>query len=208
MEFKEAQPPPRTPGPIYAFRRGYKVNKAGKHENADQYNAFQCYMNMANGRSLSKVSEMLGHAPATLVRWSEKYQWDRRAAAYDKKQLALVWNEAEKGRKNNHRDSIIEFRDAAERQARMMSRVSEDLVRVLGKRIAKFEAEDNEEEVPISLIGGLLRAAAGLNEQSRESWGAALGVNELLSVVDEEVEKVRVEELTSSDNPYEIEIEE
>jgi hypothetical protein len=53
----------------------------------------------------------------------------------------------------------------------------------------------------------LLRAAASLSEQSRESWGNALGISELLDVVDAEVEKVRIEEVESED-PYEFEIDE
>lgn len=87
-----------------------------------------------------------------------------------------------------------------------MSRVSEDLVRILGKRIAKIEEGDGE-QIPMHQISGLLRAATGLAEQSRESWGNALGINELLDVVDAEVEKVRVEEITEED-PYEFEIDE
>lgn len=117
----------------------------------------------------------------------------------------MTWRQADKMSRDAHRESIIEFRQTSERQARMMSRVSEDLVRVLGKRIA--DAEENGEVIPLHMVGGLLRAAAALNEQSRESWGNALGVNELLEVVDAEVEKVRVEELDSSD-PYEFEIDE
>lgn len=206
MEFREAKPPPRTPGPIYNFRRGYKVARAGQHESADQYAAFQLYVQLAGKRSLQRVAEERGHSPATVVKWAHKFQWERRAAAWDKQQMALAMRETENDKRNQHKQSIVEFRNAAERQARMMSRVSEDLVRVLGKRIAK--AEENDEEIPISLVGGLLRAAAGLNEQSRESWGAALGVNELLSVVEEEVEKVRIEELNESEDPYEFEIEE
>jgi hypothetical protein len=208
LEFKEAKPPPRTPGPIYNFRRGYKVERAGQHESADQYAAFQLYVQLAGKRSLQRVADERGHAGATVVKWAHKFEWERRAAAWDKQQMAMALRETQKDKQNQHRQSIVEFRNAAERQARMMSRVSEDLVRVLGKRIAKFEEDGNQEEIPISLVGGLLRAAAGLNEQSRESWGAALGVNELLSVVEEEVEKVRVEELNGDTNPYEFEVEE
>jgi hypothetical protein len=89
----------------------------------------------------------------------------------------------------------------------MMSRVSEDLVKLLGRRIQ--EAEDKAEPIPMHLVGGLLRAASSLNEQSRQAWGHALGVNELLEVVETEVEQVRIKDVDAIEvDPYEFEIEE
>lgn len=206
MEWKEAKAPRGEPGPIYNFRRGYSVNRAGRHENSDQYAAFQRYLRLAGNRSLARLAKDTGHSIVSLGRWSERFQWEKRAIVWDKDQIALAWREADQLRKNAHRDSIVEFRNSSERQARLMSRVSEDLVRVLGKRLEK--AEMNKEDIPLSMISGLMRAAVSMNEQSREAWGAALGVNELLEVVDTEVEKVRVQELKENEDPYHIEVEE
>lgn len=86
-----------------------------------------------------------------------------------------------------------------------MSRVSEDLVRILGKRIEK--AEETGEEIPLQMVGGLLKAAASVSEQSRQAWGNALGVSELLEVVETEVEKARVEDVVVWD-PYDFPIDE
>lgn len=204
-EWKEAECPRGEEGPIYGFRRGYKVRDAGRHESAKQFACFQQYLKIGMSRSLTELSKITGHVVPSLSRWSQIYQWEKRAAAWQKDQLAMTWRQADKISRDAHRESIVEFRQASERQARMMSRVSEDLVRVLGKRIA--DAEENDENIPLHMVSGLLRAAAALSEQSRESWGNALGVNELLDVVDAEVEKVRVEELDSAD-PYEFEIDE
>lgn len=205
MEWKEAQPPKGDPGPIYGFRRGYKVRDAGRHENAEQFSCFQQYMKMSGNRSFAELARMTGHGVPALLKWSKKYEWERRVAAWQKDQMAIAWREADKLDRNAHREAIAEFRMTSERQARMMSRVSEDLVRVLGKRIA--QADENGEDIPLYMVGGLLRAAASLSEQSREAWGNALGVNELLEVVDAEVEKVRIEEVESVD-PYEFELDE
>lgn len=205
VEWKEAELPSGEPGPIYNFRRGYKVRDAGKHETAEQFSCFQQYMRLGGDRSLNELSRTTGHSFAALTRWSKKYHWERRVAAWQKDQMALTWRQAEKLDRNAHREAILEFKKSSERQARMMSRVSEDLVRVLGRRIS--QAEENNEPIPMHMIGGLLRAAASLSEQSRESWGNALGISELLDVVDAEVEKVRVEEVESED-PYDFEIDE
>jgi hypothetical protein len=205
MEWREAQPPPKTPGPIYSFRRGYKVNLAGRHETAEQHACLQQYLRLKGLRSYSELSRITGHKIETLTKWADKFNWERRAAAWHKDELSLTLRQADKLKRDAHKEAIAEFRNASERQARIMSRVSEDLVRVLGKRIA--QAEEEGEEIPMHMVGGLLRAAATINEQSRQAWGNALGVNELLDVVEAEVEKVRVEEVEFGD-PYDFAIDE
>jgi hypothetical protein len=205
MEWREAKPPPRTPGNIYEFRRGYKVNLAGRHETAEQHACLQQYLRLKGLRSYSELSRITGHKIETLTKWADKFNWERRAAAWHKDELSLTLRQADKLKRDAHKEAIAEFRNASERQARIMSRVSEDLVRVLGKRIA--QAEEEGEEIPMHMVGGLLRAAATINEQSRQAWGNALGVNELLDVVEAEVEKVRVEEVEFGD-PYDFAIDE
>ncbi len=205
MEWREAQPPPRTPGNIYEFRRGYKVNVAGRHETAEQHACLQQYLRLKGLRSYAELSRITGHKIETLTKWADRFNWERRAAAWHKDELSLTLRQADKLKRDAHKEAIAEFRNASERQARIMSRVSEDLVRVLGKRIA--QAEEQGEEIPMHMVGGLLRAAATINEQSRQAWGNALGVNELLDVVEAEVEKVRVEEVEFGD-PYDFAIDE
>ena len=56
--------------------------------------------------------------------------------------------------------SIMEFRDASERQARLMMDVSEDLLEVLTKRVK--QAQQQGEDVPLPLVAGLLRATANI----------------------------------------------
>lgn len=196
-EWKEAQPPKQPPGPIYNFRKGYNVNKAGRHESTDQYAAFQKYLMLQGSRSFSELETVVSNNSVTLAKWASSYEWEKRAAEWDKKQMALVWKEAEKYHQNSHKDAIIEFRETSERQAKMMAKVSEDLLNVLAKRIQK--AEDEEEPIPLPLVSGLLKAAASISEQSRQSWANALGINEMLEVVELEMEKVSIEEVTTVD---------
>lgn len=204
-EWREAKPPKGEPGPIYNFRRGYNVNKAGMHESSDQYAAFQKYLIIQGRRTFNELEGLSGYSSATLSKWSQAFNWERRAAEYDKKQMAIVWKQAEKFNENTHKQAIIEFRETSELQARMMARVSEDLLRVIGKRIEKAEKEG--EDIPMPLVSGLLRAAASISEQSRQSWANALGINEMLDMVESEMEKVSVEEVTDVD-AYDIPIDE
>jgi hypothetical protein len=193
-----------APGPIWAFTRGYKVDKAGRHENSEQYRAFQFYMNSGGNRSISATAEFMGKHENSLLMWSKRYNWDRRVAAYDKQQLAIAFKEANKIERNKHRDAIKEFRQANEDQAKLMMDVSSDLMNIIQKRIAKAEAEG--EDIPMGLVSGLMRAAANISDSGRQAWATSLGVNELMHVVEQELEESR-EELQEVD-VYEIPLDE
>lgn len=204
-EWREAKPPRGEPGPIYGFRRGYRVAQAGRHENADQYACLQHYLRLQGNRSITALAEIVPHSEPSLSKWSKMYEWERRAAAWDKNQMALVWREAEKMQRNKHKDAIVEFRESSERQARIMARVSEDLLRILGKRIE--QAENSGEEIPINVVSNLLKAAASVSEQSRQSWANSLGVHEMLEMVESEMTRVTVEDVTEVD-AYDIPLDE
>lgn len=196
-QWREAQSPKGESGPIYNFRRGYNINQAGIHENADQHACFQQFLRLQGNRNMQALSELVEHKPNTLSSWSEKFCWQKRAAVWDKDQLAVVWKEADKLNKNKHKEAIVEFRENSERQAKIMANVSEGLLRVLQKRIE--DAEIKGEEVPMNLVSGLLRAAVNVQEQSRQSWATSLGINEMLDMIENEVNNVEVKDVTDTE---------
>lgn len=52
-------------------------------ETPKAYEAFAIYRDMGSDRSLAKVGEELGKSEALMERWSAKYDWVKRAAAWD-----------------------------------------------------------------------------------------------------------------------------
>jgi hypothetical protein len=197
--------PPYNPGPIWNFTRGYKVNEAGRHENEEQYRAFQFHLNMRGSRSFDATAEFMQKSPETLKGWAKKYNWDRRCAAYDKKEMAITFKEASKIERKKHRYAIEEFRQANEDQARLMMDVSGDLMGIIQQRIA--EAAATGEKIPMGLLSGLMRAAANISDAGRQAWATSLGVNELMTVVEQELEEVQVEVMEDPD-VYEIPLDE
>jgi len=93
--------------------------------------------------------------------------------------------------RRQHRRQIDEFRQANEDQARLMMGVSNDLMSIIQKRIEKAEAEG--EDIPLSLVSGLMRAASNISDTGRQAWATSLGVSELMQVVEQEIEEVQVE---------------
>ena len=61
------------------------------------------------------------------------------------------------------------------------------------------DAQDSGEEVPLALVSGLLRATANITEQSQQARASALGVEDMLQLVEQELERVEVEDLTDDD---------
>lgn len=204
-EFKEWKPEVKRDRKIWEFQRGYHVYAAGKHESNDQYNAFQAFLH--GKRNWTAVSEETGHSEAAISKWAKKYEWERRAASWDTKEMAITMREANKLERKRQRDSIEEYRKANEDQAKMMMETSADLMNIIQKRILKAEAEG--EDIPMGLISGLMRAAANISDSGRQSWATALGVGQLMQVVDQELEEVQVEILDESeDEAYDIPVEE
>lgn len=205
-EWKEAKPP-YNPGPIWVFQRGYKVNEAGRHENQEQFRAFQFYLNSGNHRSIGQTAEFMEMTTETIGKWSRKYNWDRRCASYDKKQMALAFEESNKLERRRQRQAISDFRQANEDQARQMMDVSSDLVSLVQKRVEK--AQEEGEDIPLHLVSGLLRAASSMSDSGRQAWATSLGVGQLMEVVDTELEEVQVEVINEEiDDAYQIPLDE
>ena len=202
---KEWKPEVKRDRNIWEFQRGYHVYAAGRHENNDQFNAFQVFLH--GKREYAAVAEEVGASPTSISTWAKKYQWERRAASWDAKQMALAVKDANKLERKRQRESIEEYRKANEEQAKMMMETSADLMNIIQKRIIKAEAEG--EDIPMGLISGLMRAAANISDSGRQSWATALGVGQLMTVVDQELEEVQVEILEESeDEAYQIPVEE
>lgn len=157
-----------------------------RHESSDQYAAFLEYLRMPKPRAATRLGSMLGYTPSTIYRWAKLYNWDERAAAWDKQQAQLAHRDATALQRKQHREAIQEYRDAAERQAKDMMAVSNDLVSILSNRVK--EAEVTGEQIPLNLVAGLLRATASISEQGRQAWGAAIGVDQLMEVVEVELQ--------------------
>lgn len=169
------------------FKQGYRMKERwSRHESSDQYAAFLEYLRMPKPRAATRLGQMLGYTPSTVYRWAKLYNWDERAAAWDKQQSQLAHKDATALQRKQHREAIQEYRNAAERQAKDMMAVSNDLVAILSNRVK--EAEMTGEQIPLNLVAGLLRATASISEQGRQAWGAAIGVDQLMEVVEVELQ--------------------
>lgn len=179
--------PRNGPLRIWEHRQGYRMDsKYSKPETADQFALFQQYLRMPKPRSIPQLAKANEVAVSSLTRWAKRFNWEHRAAAWDKHQIQLYTRDSTEMQRKKHREAIQEYRDAAERQAKNMMEVTNDLTAILAKRVQV--AEQTGEEIPMNLVAGLLKATASISEQGRQAWAAALGVDELMEVVEVELQ--------------------
>lgn len=204
--WKEWKPEEYTGSPT-AFRRGYDVEKAGRHESETQYRAFQHYAQSGPKRTMTLTADYAECSPNTISKWAERYDWDRRCVYHDKQQLAMTLGQSNRLERQRHRQAIEDYRKSNEDQARLMMGVSEDLMNIIQKRIQKADTEG--EDIPLGLLSGLMRAAANISDSGRQAWATSLGVGQLMEVVDQELEEVSVEIINEDeDEAYQVPIEE
>lgn len=86
-------------------------------ETSKAYEAFAIYRDLGSSRSVRLVSEQLAKTQTVIKRWSSKYEWVERAAAWDS----------------------IPARATAEAYSDMARRVAEQHDRVANKLLAKLE---------------------------------------------------------------------
>jgi len=198
---------------LWHFKQGYKIEGRWlRHESADQYAALQEYMRMPRPRNIKKLAERLGYTTSTVWRWARRYNWDERIAAYDNNEIQIAHKESTELQRKQHKAAIQEYRESAERQAKDMMEVSEDLVKILGARIKQADATG--EQIPLNQVAGLLRATASISEQGRQAWASAIGVDQLMEVVEVELqnaerqrEQQALEAAEDDDGVFEFEIE-
>jgi len=90
-------------------------------ESSVNYEAFAIYRDMGRERSLNKVSEKLAKSDTLIKRWSAKFDWVKRAAAWDDEQdrisREIAQREQEKEIKNmrkRHSELAKKMLDTAE----------------------------------------------------------------------------------------------
>lgn len=54
-----------------------------KSESAQAYEAFKCYLDMGNKRSITKVAQKLNKSHALISRWNSRWNWQERIREYD-----------------------------------------------------------------------------------------------------------------------------
>lgn len=167
---------------IYDHNQGINETR----ESAKAFEAFTIYLELGPDRSTAKVAEMLGCTPNNVKQWAKRNNWVDRSAAFDADRVRERFKAIREEREEKHREDLIRFSIEQENRAIGLADAGDLLLTlVMAKLNAMVEGdvliqEDN--------IDKLLRVVATLGETSANLKAAALGVDELVNLVDQELE--------------------
>ncbi len=123
-----------------------------KGETSRAYEAFTIYRDLGPDRSQAKTSRKLGKNSRTIADWSKKYEWVKRAAAWDAEQDRIA-----------RQSQIDEIRKMRKRHA--------DLATAMLVKAAKALKRIPEDEVKASDLSRLVETASKLERISRGDVG-------------------------------------
>lgn len=171
---------------IYDHNQGFD-NKRGKRESADSFAAFTVYLELGRERSLKAVASIIGTSVGNVANMSKKYAWSGRAAAYDADQVKATFAEVRKEREAAHRVAIRRFRDDQERRAKALGQLGDLMLDVATEKILAMRAAG--EHISEQALSNVARTVASLHEMSANLQATALGIDELESALDQELDK-------------------
>lgn len=151
-------------------------------ESRQAYQAFKAYRDAGAGRSIQQaytaVTGKVGRPSGRFNEWSRRYRWSERVARYDSRVLL----QAEALFIRRDKEDLVTFaRQAADRGARK-NVLADRITSLLESRITGLKPED----IPVTLIPHLARAASALAQAGTEEQATAMGVDRLLSLLDDE----------------------
>jgi len=164
---------------------GYPVAEGMPKETPKAAQAFACYIELGRERTVAKVATVLGIAGQRTRDWAVKYHWRDRAAIYDSRAMKNRFSEVNGERAEQHREAIRKFRVDQDRRAKAMGDLADLMVELTTEKITAMRAAG---ELPSEQqIANLAKTCATLAETSANLQATALGVDELVDMVDQEL---------------------
>ena len=169
-----------NPGP-----NGYPVIEGMPKETPKAAQAFAAYIELGRERTAAKVADLFGIAGSRTRDWAVKYHWVDRAAAIDSQRMKASFSDVNEERAEQHRLAIRKFRNDQDRRAKAMGELADLMVELTTEKISAMRSAG---ELPSEQqIANLAKTCATLAETSANLQATALGVDELVDMVDQEL---------------------
>ncbi len=148
-------------------------------ETAKSYAAFCLYRDLGSARSLEKARQRLGKSSGyirQLETWSSRYAWLRRSKGYDA-YLELL------SRREREASYMTDMEAMRQRQKKLSLATFSAAIGLLHKAMERLKALDAADIDP-GKLPAYFRAAAAVAEMATNAEAVALGLHELVSLLD------------------------
>tara|TARA_Y100000287_G_C14127492_1_gene308079 strand:+ start:232 stop:801 length:570 start_codon:yes stop_codon:yes gene_type:complete len=163
------------------FRQG---GKPGHRESTEAYRCFRIYLELGRERNNKIAAEVAGQNKQIVDQYASKYQWAKRAAAWDAVRVTELSEEAREEFNTTHKKALIAFKKDTARRAESLGKVADLLITVTTDTLEDMVASG--EPVDRQQLAAIANTAAKLAEVAMNTSAAALGVDDLIEAINPE----------------------
>ncbi|MEA5474255.1 hypothetical protein VB716_08475 [Synechococcus sp. CCY9201] len=151
------------------------------------YELFAVYLEAGPSRSIAEMARITGHSDSNLRRYATRFNWKHRAEAHDRELLGRVVTQSTEEREAEHRAQIRAFADQLTCRAARLGDVADRLIALATRSVQTML--DRGEDLDARLLPSVVNAAAALTTLTSDLQSRALGIDELMELLEEDVEQ-------------------
>lgn len=160
-----------------------KRSDLAPNETDKEFEMFKVYCMYGGGRSHQYVSQITNFGLGTVKIIAQRNNWTRRSGDYDRWQLTRKIKEAQTSRHEEHIRKLEVYREEQEALGKQLTLNAARIAFLANSTLAKMLDEDKD--LDIRDVPGILNTAAKLAEVGKNLQGTALGVDQLLSAIED-----------------------
>lgn len=158
-------------------------SKLAPFEVEKEYAVFKLWLESGSGRSKQYISKVYNYPESTINKIALKNNWGQRATDFDCHQLQLMQAAENTRRAQEHKRKLEEYRLQQEFIGRSLSSDAAKLAAIVSSTLDKFMMSDRE--IDIRDLPAVLNAANKAAEVGRNLQSSSLGVDQLLTALEE-----------------------
>ncbi len=156
-------------------------------ESSRAYELFAVYLNAGPTRSIAATARLTGNSDSNLRRYSTRFHWRDRAAALDRESLGRLVERRSEEREAQEMNELRLFAEVSMRRADRLGDASDKLLKLATLSMQRML--DDGEDLDSRLLASTLNAAASLAAMACDVKAKALGVDDLLVLLREDLEQ-------------------
>jgi len=157
------------------------LTKKWNRESPEAYRVFSCYLDLGRHRSLRKAAEVAHVSLSTCGQYSSKYNWQERAAYFDRHQVEKFGAEVRAEFKNKHKAALAKFAEEQQRRAVSLGRLADLMIEITTESID--EMQQSGRVIDQQQLAAIARTASALADSSMNVGAASLGVDDLIEAI-------------------------
>ena len=153
-------------------------------ESVESFSRLIVHRDQGPSRSFRVTAGLVGCSESTLRRLSDRWNWTSRLRQYDRDLLQLVSDQSSESAQIAHRMQLEAFRDTTRHRSECLIELAEEMMALI---MASTRVHlDQGNLLQPGQLGAAITSAGRALELSGSTIGTALGVDELLTLLDHE----------------------